>query len=203
MFFIFAFQIAPYSSCIINGIYWAPNSPRLLTIPDAKVLLRPQVFPWIPTSKGCPQLPHRLIALCDISADPGGSIEFMKECTTIDKPFCLYDAEQNMETERFVENFLLASKSECSKTCVKRSLSKRQKICFQGFQDQLLLNAGQMYCRMPQREHSAILPTFIKLPVVIKTFVLSIFEWLFYIGLTVYQEMPQSHITDQPTVSPA
>ena len=105
MFFIFAFQIAPYSSCIINGIYWAPNSPRLLTIPDAKVLLRPQVFPWIPTSKGCPQLPHRLIALCDISADPGGSIEFMKECTTIDKPFCLYDAEQNMETERFVETF--------------------------------------------------------------------------------------------------
>ena len=105
MFLIFAFQIAPYSSCIINGIYWAPNSPRLLTIPDAKVLLRPQVFPWIPTSKGCPQLPHRLIALCDISADPGGSIEFMKECTTIDKPFCLYDAEQNMETERLVETF--------------------------------------------------------------------------------------------------
>ena len=95
------FQIAPYSSCIINGIYWAPNSPRLLTIPDAKVLLRPQAFPWIPASVGCPQLPHRLIALCDISADPGGSIEFMKECTTIDKPFCLYDAEQNMERERW------------------------------------------------------------------------------------------------------
>ena len=32
-----------------------------------------------------------------------------------------------------------------SKTCVKRSLSKGQKI---GFQDQLSLNAGQKYCRM-------------------------------------------------------
>ena len=58
------------------------------------------------------------------------------------------------------------------KTCVKRPLSKRHKI---GFQDQLWLNAGKKYCRMLQREHSAILSTFIKLPVVTKTFVLSIF----------------------------
>ena len=33
-------------------------------------------------------------------------------------------------------------------------------------------------------EHSAILSTFIQLPVVIKTFVLSIFEWPFYTGFT-------------------
>ena len=45
-----------------------------------------------------------------------------------------------------------------------------------GFQDQLSLNAGQKYCRMLQGEHSAILSTFIKLPFVIKIFVLSIFE---------------------------
>ena len=54
-----------------------------------------------------------------------------------------------------------------------------------GFQDQLLLNAGQKYCRMLHLEHSAILSTFIKLPMVIKMFVLSIFEWLFYTGFTV------------------
>ena len=35
-------------------------------------------------------------------------------------------------------------------------------------------------------EHSAILLTFIKLPFVIKIFVLSIFEWPFYTGFTVY-----------------
>ena len=57
---------------------------------------------------------------------------------------------------------------------VKRLLSKRPKI---GFEDQLSLNAGQKYCRMLQGEHSAILSTFIKLPFVIKTFVLSIVEW--------------------------
>ena len=59
-----------------------------------------------------------------------------------------------------------------SKTCVKRPLLKRPKI---GFQDHLSLNAGQKYCRMLQEEHSAILLTFIKLPFVIKIFVLSIF----------------------------
>ena len=35
----------------------------------------------------------------------------------------------------------------CSKTCVKRSLSKRPKF---GFQDQLSLNAGKKYCSMLQ-----------------------------------------------------
>ena len=67
-------------------------------------------------------------------------------------------------------------------TCLKPPLSKRPK---NGFQDQLLLNAGQKYCRMLQREHSAILSTIIKLPFVIKTFVLSIFQWPLKTGFTV------------------
>ena len=36
------------------------------------------------------------------------------------------------------------------------------------------------------REHSAILSTFIKLPLVFKTFVLSIFVWLLKTGFTVH-----------------
>ena len=63
------------------------------------------------------------------------------------------------------------------KTCVKQPLPKRQKL---GFQDKLSLNAGQKYCWMLQGEHSAILLTFIKVPFVIKIFVLSFFEWPFY-----------------------
>ena len=69
-----------------------------------------------------------------------------------------------------------------SKTCLKQPLKKKTKI---GFQDRLLLNAGQKYCRMLQGEHSAILSTFIKLPFVIKVFVLSIFEWPLKTGFTV------------------
>ena len=70
-----------------------------------------------------------------------------------------------------------------SKTCVKRPLSKRPKI---GFQDQVSLNAGQTYCRMLPLGHSAILLTFNKLPFVITIVVLSIFEWLFYTGFTLF-----------------
>ena len=55
-----------------------------------------------------------------------------------------------------------------------------------GFQGGLSLNAGQKYCRMLQGEHSAILSTFIKLPFVFKTFVLSIFEWPLKTGFIVY-----------------
>ena len=69
-----------------------------------------------------------------------------------------------------------------SKTCVKRPLSKRPDI---GFQDHLSPNAGQKYCRMLQREHSVIFSTLIKLPLVIKIFVLSIFEWPLQTDFTV------------------
>ena len=78
-------------------------------------------------------------------------------------------------------HFLLV-RLKYSKTCVKQPLSRRLKF---DFQDQLLLNAGQKYCRMLQGEHSALLLTFIKLPFGIKIFVLSVFEWTFYTGFTV------------------
>ena len=41
-------------------------------------------------------------------------------------------------------------------------------------------------CSKGQREHSAILWTFIKLPFTIKTFVLSIFKWPLSTGLNVF-----------------
>ena len=54
-------------------------------------------------------------------------------------------------------------------------------MVFNGF-----LNAGKNNCRMLQVEHSAILSTCIKLPFVIKIFVLSIFEWPFYTDFSVH-----------------
>ena len=71
---------------------------------------------------------------------------------------------QNKSTKLYESKYI--------KTSVKRPLSKRSKI---GFQDQFLLNAGQKYCRMLPLVHPAVLSTFIKLPFVVKTFVLSIF----------------------------
>ena len=97
---------------------------------------------------------------------------------------------QTKETEKLKEKLEVSKdkrrinqKLRYSKTCVKRPLSKRPKI---DFRDQLSLNAGQKYCRMHHLDHSAILSTFIKLLIVIKIFVLSIFEWSFYTDFTVY-----------------
>eukprot|EP00058_Branchiostoma_floridae_P007111 XP_002592599.1 hypothetical protein BRAFLDRAFT_68922 [Branchiostoma floridae] len=93
----FAQEYAPYVSCLVNGIYWPPNAPRLLTFSDLQNLLSPDMAPkHVPEGPGMPRLPHRLVAVCDISADPGGSLEFMTECTSIDVPFILYDAEHHV-----------------------------------------------------------------------------------------------------------
>ncbi|NXC40100.1 AASS protein, partial [Penelope pileata] len=88
-------DIAPYTTCLINGIYWEQHTPRLLSRQDAQKLLMP-VKSAASAPEGCPELPHKLLAICDISADTGGSIEFMTECTTIDSPFCMYDADQHI-----------------------------------------------------------------------------------------------------------
>ena len=80
------------------------------------------------------------------------------------------------------EKVLILVSQLYSKTCLKQPLIKDTKI---GFQDRLSLNAGQKYCRMLQREHSAILLTFIKLPFVINILVLFIFEWPLKTGFTV------------------
>ena len=44
-------------------------------------------------------------------------------------------------------NLIQSLQNKYSETCLKRSRKRRLKI---GFQDQLLLNAGQKYCRMLQ-----------------------------------------------------
>ena len=65
-----AVQIAPFATVIVNGIYWQPKQPRLLTTADAKTVLR-KTAPTDPEAEipGVPRLPHRLLAICDISAD--------------------------------------------------------------------------------------------------------------------------------------
>nr|XP_057943484.1 alpha-aminoadipic semialdehyde synthase, mitochondrial [Doryrhamphus excisus] len=102
----FRTSVAPYTNCLINGIYWDPQTPRLLRRLDAQKLMRPSKSSF-PANEGMPQLPHKLLAICDISADTGGSIEFMNECTTIDKPFCMYDADQHIDHDSVEGNGIL------------------------------------------------------------------------------------------------
>ncbi|XP_029288905.1 LOW QUALITY PROTEIN: alpha-aminoadipic semialdehyde synthase, mitochondrial [Cottoperca gobio] len=102
----FRTSVAPYTTCLINGIYWDPHTPRLLRRIDAQKLMRP-LKSSLAATEGSPRLPHRLLAICDISADTGGSIDFMNECTTIDKPFCMYDADQHIDHDSVEGNGIL------------------------------------------------------------------------------------------------
>ncbi|KAM6926547.1 alpha-aminoadipic semialdehyde synthase, mitochondrial [Lycodopsis pacificus] len=101
----FRTSVAPYTTCLINGIYWGPQTPRLLRRLDAQKLMRPKTSPSV--TEGSPGLPHKLLAICDISADTGGSIDFMNECTSIDKPFCMYDADQHIDHDSVEGNGIL------------------------------------------------------------------------------------------------
>ncbi|XP_034184998.1 lysine ketoglutarate reductase/saccharopine dehydrogenase [Osmia lignaria lignaria] len=146
----FSKKIASYASVIINGIYWAVDSPKLLTIPDAKYLLRPAYTPWLPTSVGAPALPHRMLAICDISADPGGSIEFMNECTTIDTPFCLYDADRNKDTKSFKGPGVLV----CSIDNMPTQLPKESTDFFGNLLYPYALDIIKSDARVPLEEHN-------------------------------------------------
>ncbi|XP_072527555.1 alpha-aminoadipic semialdehyde synthase, mitochondrial isoform X2 [Salminus brasiliensis] len=102
----FRSTVAPYTTCLINGIYWDPHTPRLLRRLDAQKLMKPSKLSSS-AIEGWPELPHKFLAICDISADTGGSIEFMTECTTIEKPFCMYDPNQHIDHDSVEGNGIL------------------------------------------------------------------------------------------------
>ena len=58
---------------LMNGIYWAPEHARLMTTADLRKLLRKQ------GRQHSPYMPHRLLAIGDISCDLGVSREQERE----------------------------------------------------------------------------------------------------------------------------
>ena len=74
-----------------------------------------------------------------------------------------------------------ALRSKYSKTGLKQPLKKRPK---NGFQDRLLLNAGQKYCFRPALTYHLSF----------KTFVLSIFEWPLKTGFNVQHMIKRSDV---------
>uniref|UniRef100_A0A671Q9H0 Alpha-aminoadipic semialdehyde synthase, mitochondrial-like n=1 Tax=Sinocyclocheilus anshuiensis TaxID=1608454 RepID=A0A671Q9H0_9TELE len=66
--------VAPYTTCLINGIYWDPHTPRLLRRLDAQRLIRPIIPASSSPDHGCPALPHNVegngILMCSIDNLP-------------------------------------------------------------------------------------------------------------------------------------
>ncbi|TGZ66790.1 hypothetical protein CRM22_005128 [Opisthorchis felineus] len=100
--------IAPYTSVLINATYWDSRIDRILTRENVKSLLDVKTnVNGSPLDEACPTLPYRMIAICDISADSNGSVEFTDECTTIDEPFVLYDPRTDKEKQTIAGDGIL------------------------------------------------------------------------------------------------
>ncbi|KAG7540562.1 Alanine dehydrogenase/pyridine nucleotide transhydrogenase N-terminal [Arabidopsis thaliana x Arabidopsis arenosa] len=77
---VFHEKISPYTSVLVNCMYWEKRFPRLLSIKQLQDL----------TTKGRP-----LVGICDITCDIGGSIEFVNRATLIDSPFFRFNPSNN------------------------------------------------------------------------------------------------------------
>ncbi len=60
-------QVAPYTTCLINGIYWDRHTPRLLRRLDAQRLIRPVIPASSSPDHGCPALPHKWASTVKVS----------------------------------------------------------------------------------------------------------------------------------------
>jgi alpha-aminoadipic semialdehyde synthase len=74
----------PYLTMLVNGIYWEPHEPRLVTRRDLRAL-------WAPG-------PPRLRVIADITCDIEGSIEATVRATTPDDPVFVYDPDTGAAT---------------------------------------------------------------------------------------------------------
>ena len=74
---------------MINGVYWEPKFPRVLSKKDLKTAIEAGT--------------NRLMGVCDISADYEGSIEFTERFTSIEEPFLVWDAMNEEFKEKIDE----------------------------------------------------------------------------------------------------
>ena len=97
----FATKIAPHASMLINCLYWAPGDPRILTNQQLDNLLENETRK--PAQIGVPYLPQKLMVISDVSADSEGSLEFMKTCTSVERPFeIIYPSKRDVKGLVFV-----------------------------------------------------------------------------------------------------
>ena len=79
-------QFIPFLTLIINGIYWTPKYPRIVTVENLKNLFQQHQIP-------------RLRVIGDITCDVNGSIECTVRSTQPDKPVFVYDPRTETDTD--------------------------------------------------------------------------------------------------------
>lgn len=101
-------KIARYTTCLVNGVFWAPGTPKLITSDQFREL-HPRHFDATALQReGVPDLPQRLLVIADISNDANGSLELGNYTnTTIDNPFIMYNAHTDGVSKELSGNGLL------------------------------------------------------------------------------------------------
>ena len=74
---VFHIKVAPYTSLLCVANYWEERFPRLLSVAQTRALDAARRL--------------RLVALCDISCDFKGSVEWLSKFTSIERPFLVYE----------------------------------------------------------------------------------------------------------------
>eukprot|EP00730_Choanoeca_flexa_P003065 TRINITY_DN11276_c0_g1_i10.p1 TRINITY_DN11276_c0_g1~~TRINITY_DN11276_c0_g1_i10.p1 ORF type:complete len:896 (+),score=206.23 TRINITY_DN11276_c0_g1_i10:79-2766(+) len=89
-------DFAPKITALVNCMYWDHHFPRLLSDEQLRDLYHnPQ---------------SQLLAIADISADPYGSIEATRVCTSIDKPFLVHSPDTDEQVYNWeADGILLGS----------------------------------------------------------------------------------------------
>ncbi|KAH7296234.1 hypothetical protein KP509_26G014900 [Ceratopteris richardii] len=90
---VFHIKIAPYASVIVNCMYWERRYPCLLTNEQLRELIIAQ------TKANTRGTNNGLVGIADITCDIGGSIEFVNQTTTSEKPFYRYDPLLNVYSD--------------------------------------------------------------------------------------------------------
>ena len=111
-------------------------------------------------------------------------IEMIPVRTTTSRPQCDKTCLRGFRQSETQTSLL--SYKYYSKTCLKRLLKKKIK---NWFSRPIIAKCSSKVLQNAPKEHSAILLTFIKVPFVFKTLVLSIFEWPLKIGFTVDRKL--------------
>ncbi|KAL8291280.1 hypothetical protein RQP46_002258 [Phenoliferia psychrophenolica] len=75
-------KIAPFTTILLNGAFWQPGYPRMLSTSQ---------LAGIQSSAR----PGRFLSVVDVSCDFGGGLEFVTSPTTIDDPVFQFDASTN------------------------------------------------------------------------------------------------------------
>jgi alpha-aminoadipic semialdehyde synthase len=88
---VFHTRVLPHTSVLVNCMYWAPQFPRLVTVAQAQAAQRAGAL--------------RLMGVCDITCDFAGSVEFLRQFTTIEKPFYVFDVARDalVQTDAMME----------------------------------------------------------------------------------------------------